>query len=199
MVKKIVPLMPILLSLSLLLYGCLMTKVKLDYIEVPDEMTMHGYNNMEKINELNTKLSDMKEKGASREEQNEVMQEIGKLENESTLRIKDAEFINKVMNEIVYSEGILQGSSVYIPQSDKTLFDISFPFKQSQKEVNDNSEGTVYTNDILIFTDGTVLIHSYDKNSPPNMIAVKGKLNSDVVKYIEAKAYSFAKPNLDKF
>lgn len=183
MSKKFFCFIAILITLTLLFAGCLNKKIKLDYIEKPNEMTIKSYDNKDKITELMFQITDMRKKGVRQEEQEKVLREVEKLTSESTLKVNDKEFINKVMNEVIYSGGTLEGQTITIPSKDEIVFSIEFPYTVKSSSTPEKSS-LILLNEIMIFSDSMALINVYDKDSPQKFICVKNILSKETVKYI---------------
>ena len=166
----------ILISFALIFTGCFESKVKLDNIETPTEMTILSYKNknVDKIKELESQLKDMKKKGVSQEEQNKVSQEQSQLISKNNLIVNDRKFIDKIMNKIIKLEGTKQGLTSEV--KDKLLFVIEFPQNTTEKIVS--------MDQVFILSDNTAYIQSYDKNSPSYPMTIKIKISKDIIKYI---------------
>ena len=161
----------ILISFIVTFTGCSESKVKLDNIETPTEMTILSYKNknVDKIKELESQLKDMKKKGVSQEEQNKVSQEQSQLISKNNLIVNDRKFIDKIMNKIIKLEGTKQGLTSEV--KDKLLFVIEFPQNTTEKIVS--------MDQILILSDDTAFIQV-----PSNLSSIKVKINKNIIKYI---------------
>ncbi|KPU43283.1 hypothetical protein OXPF_27240 [Oxobacter pfennigii] len=198
MYKKTLFLISIVIIHTLLLTGCFNKEIKLDYIQVPDEIFIQSYENKDDVDKLGSELKELKTKGAGMEEQRKVLDKIGKLFNESRIQVKDKDFINKVIREIQNSEGIIEVNGATLPKSE-VIFRLQFNYeniKKSTVKKNGNTTVTEVTNntlndlnqvyiiDITIFSDGTTLVPRYDKTDPSNTVIVKAKLDQEIIDYI---------------
>ena len=165
-----------LISFAVIFTGCFESKARLDNIETPTYMTVLSYNNKnyDKIKKLESQLKDLKQKGASQDDQNKVSQEQSQLMSKNNLIVNDSNFINRVINEIMKLEGTKQGLTSKV--KDELIFFISFPQKIA--------ENTFYTDQVFILSDNTAYIQAYDKNSPNYPMTIKIKISKDIIKYI---------------
>lgn len=183
--------------LAICLTGCLNRKIKLDYMQVPDQITIRGYENKDEMDKLNTQFEELKTKHASIDEQQKVLDKIGALAYESMLEVKDKGFINNVMEQIKNSEGTIEDTA-RMPKS-KAIFGMQFNYENTKQatvsknggtEVTEVTNNTIedfkqgYVSNITIFSDGTVFIPKYDENASTNAVMIKVKLDQETIKFI---------------
>ncbi|QSZ26465.1 hypothetical protein ACETAC_05940 [Aceticella autotrophica] len=157
----------------------------MNYIKVPDEIYLSGNENRKKVVELNNEYKSLKNTKEDILKKEEISKKIAELKKESTVKINDKIFINKLLNDIHNSKGIKENIILKNPNIGllNDFFNVQFIYNDVKtSDINKLKEGYVF--EFIIFNN-QALIPKYSKNTKNNISFVRVELSNNTLKYIE--------------
>lgn len=167
--------------LSFSLFGCAKSNVDMSYLKIPTSINLVDNQNG-KVNLIKKELKNLKNNNKDKESQDKLLRELFVAVEESTVKIDDKEFINKIKNS---SGSVITNGTKYA--SNKALYDLQLNYNDIK--VNENNgvdlikEGYVFN--IWIYEDKMAGITKYDETAQNKAIIVGVTLDDDTFSYIK--------------
>lgn len=176
-----------LIILALLLTSCTNKKVDLNYIKIPDSISIMSNMYNKKIQSLNKELSSIKSKDSK--QSNDIMAQIQDYLNKESKVVEDKDFIKKLIDGIKNSKDIVY--DIKTGTGSELSFTIESIYNNLPVNIQILKKG--YISDINIFEDGSVVFLAYDETSKTKTVIIKVNISKPLLNYIKSY-YNSMKP-----
>ena len=163
------------------LSSCSKKSIDMGFLKEPESIEIMGDKYKKEIDEVKEKLKSIDKNNNIKDEGKILLfNKLERLQELSTVKTSDKEFMDTLMNNIKKNRGSTDTKDINLNEE---KYKIIFHFKENIDSIEKLKEG--YMPGISIYNNGEVVIAKYDKNSKTNLIAVVVNFDEGVMKYIE--------------